>query len=329
MEFSLVLPILFPDSHRHLRAGDGLQVIPHRCVHRTRRCPFVCFLRARDINADCTTVTSLAAQMGTQELARLDPNRDLQSLVLAGTQSPSTTNTLRELVGCKPPQLCRLTGPQTIDSLAINLATDQCQHERYTSSRRDRCPNRAHPPMDQPVPAFQWKRLGQREQHRQDGTGGLLMRLRFEKRKDRKERAGRALVWVAGMLVALLECQPSPSTSDGSISTPHASKRPPIRRPSRRGQPSVLSCPGRRRCAGSRRRQPVPIGNPVTNYFSSPLCRWQPVRGHARGQRRHLLLEGPWHQRLSVSREATAQYVPLQSRWAAPLHASASAPPAS
>jgi Flp pilus assembly protein TadG len=89
----LVLPVLFLVLISIFELGMAFKsylTVAYLAREGTRLSAF----SGRDINADCTTVTSLAAEMGTQDLARLD-RIEIFKASPTGTQSASTTNTFR------------------------------------------------------------------------------------------------------------------------------------------------------------------------------------------------------------------------------------------
>lgn len=93
VEFSLVLPILFLILVSIFELGMAFKsylTVAYLAREGARLSAF----SGTDIDADCTTVTSLATQMGTQDLTRLD-RIEIFKADAAGNQSPGTTNTFR------------------------------------------------------------------------------------------------------------------------------------------------------------------------------------------------------------------------------------------
>jgi len=123
VEFSLVLPILFLILIGIFELGMAFKsylTVAYIAREGARLSAF----SGKDINADCTTITSLAAQMGTQDLARLD-RIEIFKASASGTQSPSTTNTFR-LVGANPLNCAHwtatITWPSTSRQTSVNAS---------------------------------------------------------------------------------------------------------------------------------------------------------------------------------------------------------------
>jgi Flp pilus assembly protein TadG len=93
VEFSLVLPILFLVLVGIFEIGMAFKsylTVAYLAREGARLAAFT----GTDVDADCTTVTSLANQMGPQDLARLD-RIEIFKADAAGNQSSLTTNTFR------------------------------------------------------------------------------------------------------------------------------------------------------------------------------------------------------------------------------------------
>ena len=93
VEFSLVLPILLLVLFGIFEIGMAFKsylTVAYLAREGARLAAFT----GTDINADCTTVTSLALQMGAQDLARLD-RIEIFKADAAGNQNAGTTNTFR------------------------------------------------------------------------------------------------------------------------------------------------------------------------------------------------------------------------------------------
>jgi Flp pilus assembly protein TadG len=93
VEFSMVLPILFLILISIFELGMAFKsylTVAYLAREGARLSAF----SGRDIDADCTTIISLANQMGPQDRARLD-RIEIFKADSAGNQSPGTTNTFR------------------------------------------------------------------------------------------------------------------------------------------------------------------------------------------------------------------------------------------
>jgi Flp pilus assembly protein TadG len=93
VEFSLVLPVLFLVLVSIFEIGMAFKsylTVAYLAREGARLAAFT----GTNPNADCTTVTSLAAQMGAQDLARLD-RIEIFKANSAGNPTPGFVNTFR------------------------------------------------------------------------------------------------------------------------------------------------------------------------------------------------------------------------------------------